>query len=296
MRILLTGAGGFVGRRLAALLEPSHDLFRIDRDLRGAPGIEGDIADPDFLAAAFEGGCDAVVHLVTLGGAAAEADPSGAFRANVAASVRLAEFAAAAGGQPRFIFASSIAVLGEGLAGPVGDGTPVAPHMLYGAHKAMIETWLETLGRRGDLSTMSVRLPGIVARPAGPSGMKSAFMSNLFHAFRAGRPISLPVSPHATMWLMSVDRAALNLRHALQIKAGGSVTLPALHVTMEALVSAVAAATGQSTDLASYAPDAAIEAAFGALPPLATPLAETLGFAADRDLPSLAQSALETLE
>jgi len=50
-----------------------------------------------------------------------------------------------------------------------------------------------------------------------------------------------------------------------------------------------------SADLVSYAPDAALEAAFGAQPPLATPAAEKAGFAHDGDLASLVASALMTL-
>lgn len=293
MRVVVTGAGGFVGRALCRAIGPTHEVIGIDRSLNGVPGIEGDFDDPDVIARALAGGCDAVVHLATLGGGAAEQDPAAAFAVNVAASVRLAQ-AASAGA--RFVFASSIAVFGDPLPPAVDDATPLAPRMLYGAHKAMVETWLDTLTRRGDLATLSLRLPGIVARPRGPSGMKSAFMSDLFHALSNGEAIDLPVSAQATMWLMSVDRIAANLAHALAIDATGAVTLPALRVTMGDLVATVSAATGQDAALARYTPDPAIEAGFGRQPPLATPRAQMLGFAADPDLDALVRSALARCE
>jgi hypothetical protein len=50
-----------------------------------------------------------------------------------------------------------------------------------------------------------------------------------------------------------------------------------------------------SADLVSYAPDAALEAAFGAQPPLETPAALQAGFAHDGDLANLVSSALAAI-
>ena len=101
----------------------------------------------------------------------------------------------------------------------VDDITPLRPQLVYGAHKAMTEQWLATLSRRGALDALSLRLPGIVARPPGPSGMKSAFMSDVFHALRVGKPFTSPVAADATMWLMSVETVVAALLHALTLDA-----------------------------------------------------------------------------
>lgn len=295
MRIVITGAGGFVGRTLAAALTGQHDLRLVDARLGGLPGIEGDLCDPATRAAVFADGCDALIHLATVPGGAAEQDPARAKAVNIDATMALIDEAAAAGACPRVIFASSIAVFGDPLPSLVDDRTPTAPRLLYGAHKAMMEEWLATQGRRGAISPLSLRLPGIVARPRAPSGMKSAFMSDLFHALRAHEPIALPVSPDATMWLMSVARLARNLAHALTSEAHGTLTLPALRVTMADLVATIAAATQAPPSLVTYTPDTHIEAIFGRQPPLATPAATQLGFAADDDLAALVASALSTL-
>ena len=76
---------------------------------------------------------------------------------------------------------------------------------------------------------------------------------------------------------------------------GRAVTLPALRVTMGDLATEIARQTGAAPGLVSYAPDAALEAAFAAQPPLATPAAQAAGFAHDGDLQSLVASALATL-
>lgn len=295
MRLVITGAGGFVGRALIGALIDQHEIIAVDQQLGGLTGIAGDLADPAVLDVAFARGCDAVVHLATVPGGAAEANPERAKQVNVDASMALVEAAARAGQQPRFIFASSIAVYGEPLPPLVDDSTPLAPRLLYGAHKAMMEEWIATQTRRGAISGLSLRFPGIVARPRGPSGMKSAFMSDVFHALKAGEPIELPVSPGATLWLMSVNRLVANLTHALASESTGSVTLPALRMAMTELVDAIADNMMVSPGLASYAPDPALEAGFGRQPPLATPKANSLGFRHDETLETLVSSAFATL-
>ena len=292
MRIVVTGAGGFVGQALIRALGGAHDIVALDTALRGGGG---DITDPAVLAVTFADGCDAVVHLATVPGGAAEGDPALAKRVNVDATMALVEAAAAAGDSPRFVFASSIAVFGEPLPSAIDDATPLAPRLVYGAQKAMMEQWLATQTRRGAIDGVSLRLPGIVARPQAASGMKSAFMSDVFHALRADAQFTAPVSPGATMWLMSVGRVAANLVHALANGPHAPMTLPALRVRFADLVAEIARQTGRSTDLVSYHPDPALEAAFGHQPPLATPAADAAGFAHDGSLPALVASALASL-
>ena len=55
MRIVVTGAGGFVGKALIRVLAGAHDIVALDSCLHGTPGIEGDLCDPATLARAFAG-------------------------------------------------------------------------------------------------------------------------------------------------------------------------------------------------------------------------------------------------
>lgn len=306
MTIIVTGAGGFVGRQLVQrLLAAGHDVVGMDSMAGGIPAgaraVAGDIASPAVRADALRDGCSAIVHLATVPGGAAEADPAASRRINIDAMYDLLDEAKAAGNRPRIVYASSIAVFGDPLpASGVDDQTPLAPRMIYGGHKAMMEIAVAMMHHRGEIEGISVRLPGILARPKGPSGMKSAFMSDLFHALRANEPFVCPVSQGATIWAQSVARCADNLLHALTMDAAlmpatRVVTLPAQRITMDALATEIARQCGVSTDLVSYRPDPALEAAFGANPPLATPAAERAGFAHDGDPATLVANALSVI-
>jgi D-erythronate 2-dehydrogenase len=308
MTIIITGAGGFVGRQLVGkLLARGDAVVAMDQLLAALPDhpnlrkVEGDIGASDVRAEAFAGGCTALVHLATVPGGAAEADPAASRRINIDAMYDLLDAAKAGGNKPRIVYASSIAVFGDPLpAEGVDDQTPLAPKMVYGGHKAMMEIAVAMMHHRGEIDGVSVRLPGILARPKGPSGMKSAFMSDLFHALRAGEPFICPVSEGATIWAQSVKQCAANLVHALDMDSAAMpvtrvVTLPGQRITMGALAAEIAAQTGSSVDVVSYQPNAALEAGFGAQPPLATPAAEVCGFAHDGDLATLVANALAVI-
>jgi D-erythronate 2-dehydrogenase len=306
MAIIVTGAGGFVGRALVRrLLARGEDVVGVDLRPDGIPAgariAAGDIASSELRAEAFRDGCTALVHLATVPGGAAETDPAASRRINIDAMYDWLDAAKAAGTRPRIVYASSIAVFGDPLpTAGVDDATPLAPKMVYGGHKAMMETAVAMMHHRGEIDGVSVRLPGILARPEGPSGMKSAFMSDLFHALRAGAFFTSPVSVSATIWAESVTQCAANLDHALTMDTGTMpvtrvVTLPALRIKMGDLAAEISRQCSVSADLVSYAPNAALEAAFGAHPVLATPAAEACGFAHDGSVTELVTRALAAI-
>ncbi len=304
MRVLVTGASGFVGQKLLAALAPAHEVVALDTRAPGAvPAsvafFEGDLRDNSLVDAAIGNGVDAVVHLATIPGGGAEQDPTTAFSVNVAASVNLLS-RACDGRRPRIVFASSIAIFGENLPPCVDDGTPARPRMVYGAHKLMMEQWLATMSRRGSCEAISLRIPGIVARPSGPSGMKSAFLSDVFHALSAGRRFVSPVSPTATTWLMSGSKIVENLWHGLF--ADGpfgepyAITLPAVRTSMQSLVAEIARQADRDPSLVEYEPDPLLEAGFGNQPELMTPAADRTGFSSDGTLVALVRRVLSDLE
>ena len=127
--------------------------------------------------------------------------------------------------------------------------------------------------------------------------MKSAFLSDLFHALRASDPFVMPVSENAICWLTSIECAADNFAHALvadlmRAPENRAITLPALQVRVSDLSAEIVEQTGSSQLLVSYAPDPPLEANFGRYPPLQTLAADALGFTSDGDLPTLVERAL----
>ena len=303
--ILLTGAGGFIGRTLAARLlqrAAPDAVTLVDIDLSHAPAgvrrIEGDLADPAVMQAALSPLPRLVIHLASIPSAASEAQPALSRAVNLDASLALIDRLTTAERPVRLVYASSIAAMGSVFPSAVDDDTPPRPTLTYGAHKLMVETALADWSRRGRLDAIALRLPGIVARPRMAGGFGSAFWSEVFHAYAGAEPYTAPVGPGATTWLMSVKTCVDNLLHAGDIPPAslGSVrafNLPALHVGMADLLAAIAARTGGRNDLISFAPQADIETNFGRYPPLHTPGADALGLKHDRTLAALVDNVLE---
>jgi nucleoside-diphosphate-sugar epimerase len=213
MNILITGANGFVGRVLVRKLLTTNQLARlclVDVAFDQPPQdgrvtqIVGSIADSGVLAAVWEMQFDLVFHLASVPGGAAEKNFELGLAVNLQASIALLEGLRHQAKPARLVFASTVAVYGSPLPPLVHDATRAAPLMSYGAHKLAVEVLIEDYSRRGWVEGISLRLPGIVARPPGRSGLLSSFMSEVFWHLAEGKAFTCPVSPAATAWWISV--------------------------------------------------------------------------------------------
>lgn len=322
MHVLITGADGFVGaalvrRLLQAVTERAGQgqavgavrLTLVDRQFRqGPPGpghrqYTGSFADPALLHSLSDDPPQQVFHLASMPGALAEREPEAGLQANLLATVHLLEHLAGltrrkGGPPPRVVLASSVAVYGALGPDPVTEQQLPQPELSYGTHKWMSEWLLADFSRRGELDGCSLRLPGIVARPPAESGHGSAFMSQIFHALREGRPYECPVSPEASAWWMSLDCCLDNLLHAAALGASAMPAsrcwqLPVLCLPVGQVVDAIAQHLGRPAGaLIQHRPDRRIEALFGRQPPLLTPLAEAAGLVHDGSVQSLVARVL----
>ncbi|MES2260970.1 MAG: NAD-dependent epimerase/dehydratase family protein [Pseudomonadota bacterium] len=306
MHVMITGANGFVGRHLAERLLAEgvngHQLSALtllDVCFNAAPfdkrvgQLAGSISDEALLRQAFATPVDVIFHLASVPGGAAERDFSLGLEVNLQATIALLECARRQAVAPRLIYASSIAVYGTNLPERIDDSTPMRPHLSYGAHKRASEILIEDYSRRGWGDGRIVRLPGIVARPPSPSGLLSAFMSDVFWSLAAGVRFLCPVSAAATSWWMSVGCCVDNLMHAAalmpeQVESRRDYTLPVLRFSMGALIDGLAARYGADRlALVDYEPVASLEAGFGAQPPLDASAAQAIGFRHDGSLEAL---------
>jgi nucleoside-diphosphate-sugar epimerase len=298
-RILVTGAAGFLGRALTRRFAvEGGDWLRLDREIEDGPGraLRGDLADPDIVREAAAFAPDIVFHLASVPGTLAERDAALSRRVNLDASLNLFAALAASGRRPRIVYASSVAVYGEAAQGCVSRDTSAAPVTTYGAHKRMVEIALLDHARRGELSGLALRLPGVIARSEA-AGFGSAFMSKLPRAVAAGRPYVCPVAPGAVAWWMSAACAAKNLMRAADMEATGVYQPPALRLSVGDVLEASLALHGESRrGLVTFEPDARIEAVFGRFGELDTGAERKLGFCDDGDAQALLRAALEPLE
>lgn len=190
MRVLVTGAGGFVGTRLVErLVCDARGLVRagLRRPAAVAHGAEPVLIDMDPQSdwRVAVNGIDVVVHLAARVHVMREtvADPEAEFRrVNVAGTLNLAEHAAAAGVR-RFVFLSSVKVNGE--SGIYTEADAPAPDDPYGASKLEAETALRALAARTGIEVTIVRPPLVY----GP-GVRANFHA-LMRAVAHGIPLPL---------------------------------------------------------------------------------------------------------
>ena len=300
MRVVVTGAGGFVGQRILHRLEDLPEVeavCAVDRlkvPERGKiTAFRGDFGDSALWGRMVDQ-ADAIIHLAAVLGGAAEADPALARRVNIDATLNLID--RLCGSDVRFVFASTVAAYGKPLPDPVSDATPLSPVMLYGAQKVMIEVALSNHAKRGRLDAVSLRPSGVMARDGADAALKSAFMSKLFYCVQRGEDIVLPVAQDSRTWLASVESVARNFIHAAILPELGTTrafTLPALTLSYGELVAALRRRFPDSPSTVRYEPNPETVALFGQSPELVTETADALGFSRDLDADALVRGAMK---
>jgi D-erythronate 2-dehydrogenase len=313
MRILVTGANGFVGSQLVKRLSAQeangeadlrYDLLTlvdIDFDRAFADPrirlIKGSLTDSKVVDEAVHPAVDLVFHLACIAGNRSEQDYNLGREVNLYCAIYLLDALRMQNHSPRFIFSSSVAVFGTPFPKHVDDDTLPLPSLSYGSEKLMVEALLNDYTRRGWVDGIALRLSGIVARPTGSTSHLFSFLSEAMRAAKAGRSFTLPMSPDASTWLMSLPCCVDNLIHATAISsrdlpARRAWTLPALRVSMSELVNALADLYGeQVTERLAYSPNSSLERLFGQ-PPLTTAIADRLGFYNDGDAITLIRRSM----
>ena len=190
MKILITGANGFVANQLALLLKTQgHQLLltaRRDIQSTSATVATGDIDTFDNWES-YLSDIDVVIHLAARVHQMGEQSDQAAFdyqRTNVDATARLAK-AAAQCGVKRFIFLSTIKVNGEEtLKGKAFSATDTpAPQDAYGESKLQAELVLKKLSASSNMELVIIRPPLVYG-----SGVKANFL-RLVDLAEGGMPL-----------------------------------------------------------------------------------------------------------
>ena len=163
MRVLVTGAAGFLGSHIAkALVARGDEVVGLDvvpHHVQGGSAVQAsildrDLADRDDLRGPF----DCVIHMAAIAAPGeCSRDPDGAFRINVYGTYNMLRFAAKYGA--RFIFGSSAHVYGiPPKRMPTSEDEPLGLHDDYTISKILGEGLCERFHQVRGLAYVSLRL------------------------------------------------------------------------------------------------------------------------------------------
>ncbi|CAI0648298.1 unnamed protein product [Colletotrichum noveboracense] len=189
MRVLITGAAGFIGQIVASKLleDESNELIVTDvieppipssKSHNNVKLIKADLVDettkvvPESLDAAM------LLHGIMSSGA--EANFELGYRVNVDATRSVLNLLAKRCPGVRVLYASSEAVYGRPVpAKNVTEDDIPSPEMSYGCQKVICETLINDYTRRSMINGFALRFPTISVRPGPPSAAVSSSLSGI---------------------------------------------------------------------------------------------------------------------
>lgn len=266
MRVLVTGATGFIGSHVAAALVRRGDQVRVLRrkgsstlalDGLDVEHIHGDILERDSVAAAVHG-CDLVFHVAAVASYWRTRSEK-VYRVNIQGT-RIVLDACLAAGVRRMIYTSSVAALGMPRTGKPADETQilggVAERWPYAHSKHLAEQEVRAAVAQG-LSAVIVN-PAIVIGPGDHNLISGSMIVEM-----AKR--TLPLAPPGGVCMADIDAVVQgHLAAAEQGRTGERYILGGENLTYKEITAIIAEVVGRR------APRWTIPA--WALPPAATAL------------------------
>jgi UDP-glucose 4-epimerase len=162
MRVLVTGAAGFLGYAVAALLvEQGHQVTGLTRSgasalPNGVQRLEGDLRTPETLPRTVAE-VDAVCHLAGLTKVRkSRTDPLDYWRTNVGGTLTILDRLASARAR-RLVLASTCTVYSDQAAQPISETAAVAPSSPYATSKLASDQAAADLAATGAIGAISLR-------------------------------------------------------------------------------------------------------------------------------------------
>ena len=262
MKILITGAGGFIGQFLARQLldDSSNQLVLTDiidcpvpkgsKYPQNAQVIKGDLFEKiDELVTK---DLDAVYIFHGIMSAGSEANFDLGQKVNIDATRVLLEKLRHTKPGIRTIFSSSQAVYGRPFPDVITEDVFPTPEGSYGAEKLVCEILINDYTRRGFIDGLSCRFPTISVRPGKPSQAASSFISGIIREPLAGQECVVPVKDRSfPSWVCSPKTLIANLVHALHLPSDAlpshkrTVNMPGLLATVDDMRNALAKVGGE---------------------------------------------------
>jgi len=237
MKILITGAGGFIGSVLTAMLAANDvsgqrpEVFHLKRPNVGASSDEYAVpielsgcTRKDFLAALDGYRFDYVVHLASYGVARGDRAVDDMIDGNVSFLTYLLLALAEA---PRLIVnigsSSEYGYIADGVR--VSEDAPLRPLSMYGGAKAAAEAMATALAQEQGLRLTTLRLFGVYGEGEGPQRLLPFLVGRLLRK----EPVELTSGTQVRDWLHVRDVVS-GLFALLAAEAAGSDIEPAYNL------------------------------------------------------------------
>lgn len=262
MRILITGAAGFIGQLVAkGLLEDqSNQLILTDvfeppvpagsKHAQNAKAIKADLVESS--SSVVDKDLDAVIIFHGIMSAQSESNFALGYRVNVDATKALLDNLAKTCPGVRVIYASSEAVYGRPFPKQITEAHLPTPESSYGSQKFICETMINDYSRRGFINGFSLRFPTITVRPGKPTGAASSFLSGIIREPLNGVECVVPLKDRAWKhWVSSPNTLLYNILLALRLPRDALpphrrvINVPGFAVTVQDMMDALAEVGGK---------------------------------------------------